>query len=80
MNVQSKYQRILALGTERVDQLNAFLLCGEPTPVLAEKIQVFWNVFTEVKTETLARQLRRYRADTIPALMAKLDAAVGREV
>jgi hypothetical protein len=55
------YQRLLALGEERVLALNNLLARGENAVQVARVIQQQWGEFSDVKEDTLAQQLRRYR-------------------
>lgn len=59
------YERILALGDERVLALNNLLARGTTALAVARVMQQQWGVFKDVKEETLAQQLRRYQAANV---------------
>lgn len=64
------YERIYALGSERVDIIDAELVKDTPLKDLAQKIQLDWKEFTDVKENTLIQQLKRYRdSQVIPRVV-----------
>ena len=65
-----KYERIYALGPDRVSQMDAMLFKGTPAKDVARFIQNEWKEYTDVKLGTLAQQINRYNKEVNVAQMA----------
>ena len=73
--VGASYQRLLALGPDRVAVLDGMLARQDSAPEVAKLIQEEWQEFLDVKTSTLVRQLNRYRAQHIlPKVLLAVEA------
>lgn len=55
------YSRFYDMGTERLTALDTMLLKDEPMSVISRTIQEDWGLFTDVKNNTLQKQIQRYR-------------------
>jgi hypothetical protein len=62
---KDKYQRLFALGTDRIRQIDAMLFKGESTNDVATVIQNEWHEYKDVSHGTLSKQILRYRNDIL---------------
>ena len=70
-----QYERLFALGDTKLYSIQGYLVNGMPPKKLAKMIQEEWGDITDVGFETLAKQLQRYRDNT---LTPKIATAVAR--
>lgn len=63
----NKFSRIESLGEEKVAVVDSMLYRGTAAKHVAEHIQNKWMLCTDVKTDSLAKQLVRYRREYIDA-------------
>lgn len=62
---EAKFTRILALGEDKVAQIDAMLFKNIEAVRIAKHIQNVWGDYKDVETNTLAKQIKRYRADEV---------------
>lgn len=59
------YQRFYDMGSERMGALDALILKDTPMAEIARTLQGEWQVFTEIKRNTLEKQIQRYRDNVL---------------
>lgn len=59
------FQRLRALGEDKLSQIHAMFVEDQSAVAVAEHIQKVWGEFKDVKTGTLAKQLTRYRKEVL---------------
>ncbi len=60
-----KYKRLYDLGSDRLNIIESMLTNGDSPMQIARHIQTDWGECTDVKTNTLEKQLQRYRNDVL---------------
>lgn len=60
-----KYKRLYDLGSDRLGIIESMLTNGDSPATCAEHIQVDWGECTDVKVQTLEKQIQRYRTDVL---------------
>jgi hypothetical protein len=64
------YQRLLDMGTDRMQQLDGMIAKGEPSLMIVDIIQNEWQQCRDIQRSSLARQVNRYRNTVIVPRMA----------
>jgi hypothetical protein len=74
------YERIFALGPDKVAVLNSYLITETYTfERIIDILKKEWGVFHDVKDTTLRRQLFRYKSDYILSAQAKIASKIVSE-
>lgn len=72
-----KYKRLYDLGSDRLGIIESMLTNGDSPATCAEHIQTDWGECTDVKVQTLEKQIQRYRTDVLePKLVMAAEMAV----
>lgn len=75
-----QFKRFYDLGELKLKAIEGYLIGGMGPKTLATKIQTEWGDFGDVKFETLAKQLQRYRNRMVdPKLGVALEGAASRK-
>lgn len=71
-----KYERLYALGTDRMAQIDAMLFKGTAAKDVARFIQNEWKEYTDVKLGTLSQQVNRYNKEINVGAVAAVTGTV----